>query len=142
MITANNYENFEVAKVIASEYMKGIALSERKMAEKHNVKRSLIQRVKKEFAKGDWTEILTPKKEVKVVKMKYPVKREVKMSNVDLTDRTHRNTPAQRSIEVFREVNGDFEKFAKALLRANPKMTSAYINGQFHRCENLGKYVK
>lgn len=128
-INATSYIAFDIAKIIAAEYKAGTELSERKMAEKHNVPRSRIQKIKKEVAAGEWDEILAPKVEIEVA-------HNVKQTSVKLTNKTHQKAPTAKAMSIYKSVNGDFDLFTQTLLNMNPEITKAYINGQYHRCEN------
>ncbi|AIA64853.1 hypothetical protein AVV44_gp054 [Cronobacter phage S13] len=127
-INATSYIAFDIAKIIAAEYKAGTELSERKMAEKHNVPRSRIQKIKKEVAAGEWDEILAPKVEAPA--------HNVKQTSVKLENKTHQKAPTKKAKAIYDSVNGDFDQFTLTLLEQNPKMTKAYINGQYHRCQN------
>lgn len=126
-INATSYIAYDIAVIIAAEYKNGTELSERKMAEKHNVPRSRIQKIKKEVAAGEWDEILSPKVEVS---------HNVKLTKVKLTAKTHQKAPTAKAMSIFKSVNGDFDQFTQTLLNMNPEITKAYINGQYHRCQN------
>lgn len=127
-INATNYIAFETAKIIAAEYKNGTELSERKMAEKHSIPRSRIQKIKKEVAAGEWDEVLAPAVE--------ETAHNVKLTKVKLTGKTHQKAPTKKAKAIYDSVQGDFDKFTETLLEQNPDMTTAYINGQYHRCEN------
>ncbi|QHJ78812.1 MAG: hypothetical protein [Caudoviricetes sp.] len=118
--------DMNIALTIAAEYKNGTELSERKMAEKHGVPRSRIQKIKKEVLNGVWDEALSPKEkevETKVIK-----------SNVKLTRKTHQKAPTKKSYALYTNVFGDYDSFASALLEANETITTAYINSEYHRC--------
>lgn len=129
-INATSYIAYDIAVIIAAEYKNGTEISERKMAEKHNVPRSRIQKIKKEVANGEWDEILAPKVEAT---------HNVKLTNVKLENKTHQKAPTKKAMNIYKDVNGDFDRFTETLLEQNPEITKAYINGQFHRCENASK---
>lgn len=131
-INATSYIAYDIAVIIAAEYKNDTELSERKMAEKHNVPRSRIQKIKKEVANGEWDEILAPKVEVKEA-------HNVKLTNVKLENKTHQKAPTKKAKAIYDLVAGDFDKFTLTLLEQNPEITKAYINGQYHRCENASK---
>lgn len=128
---ALTHADMAIATKVAKEIFDKTDLSERKLAEKYDVKRSLVQRVKKEFAEGKWDEIFkTPEVEEEVSETPKQVK-----SN--LTKATHLKKPAAKSVGIFNSVNGDYEAFAKVLISEKADITPAYINGQFHRCINF-----
>lgn len=128
-INAETYVAFDLAKEIAVEYKNETAVSERKMADKYNVPRSRIQKIKKEVLNGDWDEILT----VKEIETET---HNVKQTKVKLSTKTHQKAPTKKSLVIFESVQGDFDKFVLAILETNPTITDAYINSQFYRCVN------
>lgn len=128
-MNATNYVGFEVAKEIAAEYKNETAVSERKMAEKYGVPRSRIQKVKKEVQNGEWDEVLNPVQEKEF-------SHNVRQTKVSLKNKTHQNAPTKKAKALYDLVSGDFDKFTESLLESNPNMTQAYINGQYHRCQN------
>lgn len=127
-INATSYIAYDIAVIIAAEYKNGTELSERKMAEKHNVPRSRIQKIKKEVMNAEWDEILAPKVEEPA--------HNVKQTAVKLDNKTHQKAPTKKAKAIYDLVAGDFDKFTLTLLEQNPEITKAYINGQYHRCEN------
>lgn len=105
-------------KKIALAYKNGTALSERKMAEKYNVSRSVIQRIKKQVASGEF-------------KFDFDLNSVFNFEKA-LKAKSANQAPTKKSLNIFIQTNGDFELFAQEM---NNK-TEAYIKHQYLKCYN------
>ncbi|HBZ8158474.1 TPA: GntR family transcriptional regulator [Escherichia coli] len=127
----------EIEYKIASELNAGTELSERKLAEKFNVTRSVVQRVKRNIEK--YTIEIEIKAEVKEEpKVADVVEVETKevqgIDNIEklLKSKSAHKKPSSISLFVFKRSEGDFALFSKHMLGKSKQ----YIKDQFLRCMN------
>lgn len=134
-----------IENIIAAEINAGTDLSERKLAEKHGVSRSVVRRVKANIEKYTVVEVAEAKAEtvevnnVEVVDVKEATKIVSKIAdfgieNIEklLKSKSSHKLPSAISLVYFEQTNGDFEKFSKKMLGKS----KAYIRDQFLRCVN------
>ncbi|EOZ9159082.1 hypothetical protein M8Q05_01635 [Enterobacter hormaechei] len=120
-----------VENKIAFDLNAGTEISERELAEKHEVPRSVVRRVKANIEK--YTVVET----VDVVEAKKIINQAFGIDNIEklLKSKSANKKPADISVIIFNRSEGDFALFSKQM---NGK-SSAYIKDQFLRCVNLNK---
>lgn len=134
-----------VENKIASELNAGTELSERKLAEKFEVSRSVVRRVKANIEKYtvEVKEVVQEakpevQKEANTVTVIETVKAEAivpkVLANIEklLASKSANKKPAEISMIIFKRSEGDFELFSKQMLGKS----SQYIKDQFLRCVN------
>ncbi|CDK44988.1 GntR family transcriptional regulator [Escherichia coli] len=140
-----------IENIIAAEINAGTDLSERKLAEKHGVSRSVVRRVKTNIEKYTVVEVAEAKaetvevKNVEVVDVKEATKIVSKIAgfgidNIDklLKSKSSHKLPSAISVICYQQAEGDFEKFSKRMLGKS----KAYIRDQFLRVINSLKESK
>ncbi|CAM6709700.1 hypothetical protein L2106_07750 [Citrobacter portucalensis] len=115
-----------VENKIASELNAGTDLSERKLAEKHDVPRSVVRRVKANIEKYTVVE-----QEEKAVS---EAPEAVKIENIEklLASKSAHKKPSGISMIIFKRSEGDFALFKKQM----SGKSDAYVRDQFLRCTN------
>ncbi|HAW2200203.1 TPA: GntR family transcriptional regulator [Escherichia coli] len=134
-----------VENKIASELNAGTELPERKLAEKFEVSRSVVRRVKANIEKYtiEVKEVVQEakpevQKEANTVTVIETVKAEAivpkVLANIEklLASKSANKKPAEISMIIFKRSEGDFELFSKQMLGKS----SQYIKDQFLRCVN------
>lgn len=137
-----------IENIIAAEINAGTELSERKLAEKHGVSRSVVRRVKANIEK-----YTVAVKEVAAVETKTvevvdveDAKKTVSdvtafgIENIEklLKSKSSHKAPSAISVICYAQSEGDFEKFSKRMLGKS----KAYIRDQFLRVINSLKESK
>ena len=125
---------------IASELNAGTDMSERKLAEKHDVPRSVVRRVKANIE--EYTVVAEVKAEnmvevVDAVEAERIVNRAFGLDKIEklLASKSANKKPSAISMIIFKRTEGDFELFKKQM----SDKTAAYQRDQFLRCVNSTK---
>lgn len=125
---------------IASELNAGTDMSERKLAEKYDVPRSVVRRVKANIEKYTVVEEVKAEKTVEVVdavEAERIVNQTFGLDNIEklLASKSANKKPSAISMIIFKRTEGDFELFKKQM----SDKTAAYQRDQFLRCVNSTK---
>ncbi|MFG0514936.1 GntR family transcriptional regulator [Kluyvera intermedia] len=116
-----------VENKIANELNNGSELSERKLAEKYEVSRSVVRRVKADI-KSYTVEIIGENKDTPVINQTFGIDNIEKL----LASKSAHKKPGEISMIIFKRSEGDFSLFSKQM----DGKTKYYIRDQFLRCVN------
>lgn len=130
-----------IENIIAAEINAGTDLSERKLAEKHGVSRSVVRRVKANIEKYTVKAVeVETVEEVKTYAKVTEKSADCGIKNIEklLASKSSHKAPSAISIICYQQAEGDFEKFSKKMLGKS----KAYIRDQFLRVLNSIKESK
>ncbi|EFJ99662.1 hypothetical protein KY049_001749 [Escherichia coli] len=125
---------------IASELNAGTDMSESKLAEKYDVPRSIVRRVKANIEEYTVVEEVKAENTVEVVdavEAQRIVNQAFGFDNIEklLASKSANKKPSAISMIIFKRTEGDFELFKKQM----SDKTAAYQRDQFLRCVNSTK---
>lgn len=117
-----------VENKIASDLNAGTEISERKLAEKYEVPRSVVRRVKANIEKYNVVETVDVVEAEKIINQAFGIDNIEKL----LSSKNAHKVPSEVSMIIFKRSEGDFALFKKQM----SGKSDAYIRDQYLRCVN------